>query len=451
MQQQVRLLRAHAEYLIHHQGLIGAWSDRDRDALLELTIPLAAEFQQHYDITHFYLVEPDRTVFLRPYNPSRTGGVISRQTMLKAQEAGVAVHGLVLGSLATLTLRYVIPWYDQDELLGFIELGMEVQHILLEMAKMLRADLISVVRKEFISRDRFEAGKEHFGFKGSWEDYPDMVIAHQTMSDLPDALKDWLVTGHDAFSGPRNIYTVHRGRHLWGGIIHKPDIAGEDVVDLIIVHDATDQMKALRNTMLTNLGVSALLLVSLLLLLSSVTRRAGKSIEAAHKLLQSQNSLLDTLSNTDQLTGIANRRRIQQIIEQEIDRFNRYNKPFCVFLLDIDHFKAVNDNYGHETGDRVIVELVGLVQSVIRRTDTFGRWGGEEFILVCPETCLQAAQTIAGKIRATVREYEFTRGLDITLSIGVSEFQSGATLKETLVEVDRKMYLAKQKGRDRVE
>jgi len=167
--------------------------------------------------------------------------------------------------------------------------------------------------------------------------------------------------------------------------------------------------------------------------------------------LQTKNSLLDSLAKTDQLTGIANRRMTQQVIEQEIDRFNRYKKPFCIFLFDIDHFKTVNDTHGHEVGDQVLVELVRLVQSVIRRTDTFGRWGGEEFILVCPETSLHTAETIAEKICTTVREYEFARGLGITLSIGVSEFQSGATLKQILVEVDRKMYLAKQKGRDRVE
>lgn len=167
--------------------------------------------------------------------------------------------------------------------------------------------------------------------------------------------------------------------------------------------------------------------------------------------LQSKNRLLDSLSKTDQLTGTANRRRSQQVIEQEIDRFNRYKKPFCIFLFDIDHFKTVNDTHGHEVGDQVLVEFVGLVQSGIRRTDTFGRWGGEEFILVCPETSLHTAQTIAGKICTTVREYEFAQGLGITLSIGVSEVQSGATLKEILFEVDRKMYLAKQKGRDRVE
>jgi diguanylate cyclase (GGDEF)-like protein len=180
-------------------------------------------------------------------------------------------------------------------------------------------------------------------------------------------------------------------------------------------------------------------------------KRAEEIIKTAHKQLQTKNSLLDALSKTDQLTGIANRRRTQQVIEQEIDRFNRYKQPFCIFLFDIDHFKAVNDNHGHEVGDQVLVELVGLVQSVIRRTDTLGRWGGEEFILVCPETSLPTAQTIAEKICTAVREYQFAQGLGITLSIGVSEIQSGETLKEILVEVDRKMYLAKQKGRDRVE
>ncbi|MFO7813521.1 MAG: PAS domain S-box protein [Pelovirga sp.] len=183
----------------------------------------------------------------------------------------------------------------------------------------------------------------------------------------------------------------------------------------------------------------------------SVSKRSEKKLRASHKKLLAQNRLLDSLSKTDQLTGIANRRWTQQAIEQEIDRSNRYNKSFCVFLFDIDHFKTINDTHGHEVGDQVLVELVGLIQSVIRRSDILGRWGGEEFILVCPETSLRTAITIAEKICTIVREHQFTRGMGITLSIGVVEFQNGATLKETLVEVDRKMYLAKQKGRDRVE
>ena len=167
--------------------------------------------------------------------------------------------------------------------------------------------------------------------------------------------------------------------------------------------------------------------------------------------LQAKNNLLDSLSKTDQLTGIANRRMMQQVIEQEISRFNRYQTPFCILSFDIDHFKAINDTHGHEVGDQVIIQLSEVIQSAIRRTDHFGRWGGEEFLLVCPQTTLDEAKVIAEKLRTSVQQHAFAHGLGITISIGVSEFQSGATLKETLVQVDQKMYLAKEKGRNRVE
>ncbi len=167
--------------------------------------------------------------------------------------------------------------------------------------------------------------------------------------------------------------------------------------------------------------------------------------------LQTKNSLLDSLSKTDQLTGIPNRRRMQQVLEEEISRFERYKSPFCILLFDIDHFKAVNDTYGHEVGDQVIIQLTQVIQAAIRDSDYFGRWGGEEFVMVCPETRLDGALALAENLRSSVQKQNFVNGLVVTISLGVCEFKSGATLKETLVKVDQKMYLAKEKGRNRIE
>lgn len=167
--------------------------------------------------------------------------------------------------------------------------------------------------------------------------------------------------------------------------------------------------------------------------------------------LQTKNSLLNHLSNTDQLTGIANRRMIQEALEQQVERFSQDKSAFCILLFDIDHFKKINDAHGHSAGDLVLTELAQLIQSTIRHTDLFGRWGGEEFLLICPETSLPEAQVIAEKIRARVEHHLFAEQLKITLSLGVSEFQSHKSLKEILIEVDQKMYQAKDNGRNRVE
>lgn len=187
--------------------------------------------------------------------------------------------------------------------------------------------------------------------------------------------------------------------------------------------------------------------------------RIAESIESLTKdalyqknlALEAKNSLLNHLSKTDQLTGIANRRKIQEALEQEVERFLRDQLPFSIVLFDIDHFKKINDHHGHDTGDQVLAELARQIKSRIRRRDVFGRWGGEEFILLFPETSHAEASQIAEQLRSQIAQQTFTKNLHVTLSCGVSEFQGDLSLQEVLIEVDKKMYQAKEQGRNRVQ
>lgn len=166
--------------------------------------------------------------------------------------------------------------------------------------------------------------------------------------------------------------------------------------------------------------------------------------------LRRKNEMLETLSRTDQLTGIANRRRTAQVLEEEIERSGRYQKSFCVLLFDIDLFKNVNDTYGHDVGDQVLVMVGEAVEAAIRRTDTFGRWGGEEFLIICPEASLATALVVAEKVHAAVKNARFPHGLNITVSMGICEYRQGQSMQELLVAVDYKMYEAKNSGRNRI-
>jgi diguanylate cyclase (GGDEF)-like protein len=163
-----------------------------------------------------------------------------------------------------------------------------------------------------------------------------------------------------------------------------------------------------------------------------------------------KNEMLEIISKTDQLTGIANRRRTYEVLEKEIDRAVRYKTPFCILLFDIDWFKNVNDTHGHDAGDCVLKETADLVKSVIRRTDAFGRWGGEEFLIICPETSLDTGRMAAEKVRKAFKNHLFSYDIRITISMGVTGYTGGTTLQEMLLNADHKMYQAKQQGRDRV-
>jgi diguanylate cyclase (GGDEF)-like protein len=154
---------------------------------------------------------------------------------------------------------------------------------------------------------------------------------------------------------------------------------------------------------------------------------------------------------TDHLTGLANRRRFERQLEREVVRTRRYNRPFCLLMLDIDNFKTVNDTFGHETGDEAIRRLAKVLQAGTRGIDLAARIGGEEFAVILPETDFDVGFDVAERLRVAISKVEIPVAGHITASFGVAEFpQSAVTGRELLASADAAMYGAKRHGRDRV-
>jgi len=162
------------------------------------------------------------------------------------------------------------------------------------------------------------------------------------------------------------------------------------------------------------------------------------------------NRELVRISQIDHLTKISNRTRLDSIFMQELDRAKRYKRDLSIILLDIDYFKRINDEFGHLAGDGVLIEFVQAASESIRTTDFIGRWGGEEFLVICPETGTEQAQILAERIRISVKNRQFSTGLEHTVSIGVASFGEGDTADSMLLRADAAMYEAKNSGRDRV-
>lgn len=135
---------------------------------------------------------------------------------------------------------------------------------------------------------------------------------------------------------------------------------------------------------------------------------------------------------------------------KEADRFRRYNRPFAVVLLDLDHFKRVNDELGHLTGDTVLVKFATLALQVARTQDLVGRWGGEEFLILCSETTAEQAQVMTERLCRSVRECDFGLGRQQTISAGIAAMRTGETIDAMLHRADLALYAAKNNGRDQV-
>lgn len=173
--------------------------------------------------------------------------------------------------------------------------------------------------------------------------------------------------------------------------------------------------------------------------------------ERTKELIEKNQELLK-LSITDKLTEIYNRAKLDKTLQEEFNRSKRYKTEFSVILIDIDFFKKVNDTFGHQIGDDVLKESAQVLKNSIRLTDVLGRWGGEEFLIISPQTNLEGAVKIAEHINNAIKLYKFkTYPNKVTMSIGVaSYFEDMSKIEEILLNADKSLYKAKENGRDRV-
>jgi diguanylate cyclase (GGDEF)-like protein len=179
-----------------------------------------------------------------------------------------------------------------------------------------------------------------------------------------------------------------------------------------------------------------------------------KEREKAERLLKESEERFKSLSVTDQLTGLYNRRQLHNVFENEISRSKRYNRPLSIILMDVDDFKKFNDTYGHLAGDSVLNRLGQIIQSSIRGTDKGFRYGGEEFLVVLPETNGTDAIITAKRIMQTMEEEKFHPNANTTvvktLSVGIAEYIPEEFSNDFLKRADDNMYHAKINGKNRI-
>ena len=161
---------------------------------------------------------------------------------------------------------------------------------------------------------------------------------------------------------------------------------------------------------------------------------------------------LGKMAYTDSLTNIYNRLHFAHFLDAEIDKVKRYGGCFSIIFFDLDHFKDVNDNYGHMVGDDVLEKITEIVSKANRSADIFARSGGEEFIILAPETNISGACIHAERLRRDIEQYDFPNAGHITSSFGVAEFNAEKDDVESILErADKALYMAKEFGRNRVE
>jgi diguanylate cyclase (GGDEF)-like protein len=182
--------------------------------------------------------------------------------------------------------------------------------------------------------------------------------------------------------------------------------------------------------------------------------RLRRNLTDSKERLEAALVRIENMAGHDELTGVFNRRTLVEVLKQQKYRVDRYGKTFSVLIVDIDHFKRINDSHGHHAGDVVLRSFAHAAASSLRDTDVFGRYGGEEFMVIVEQTPLDRSNVVAGRICELARELvfdELASGLHISVSIGGAEYLPREEWQETVNRADQALYRAKQSGRDRFE
>ena len=270
------------------KGIKEAFLNRNREALLKRAWPLFDELRKNNNITHFYFTGVDRKNFLRVHKPDQFGDTIDRITMLRAEKEQEVARGIELGVLGTFTLRIVLPWYDGDRLIGYLELGEEIDSIAEEVHRILGADLLVLVNDRVLDLQHWETGRKMLGHQSDWRRFGSMVVVGRAMKKIPPALIRVLERDDRSYKGVLRMEEDEKD--IFVAFLPITDVSGGEVGDLVVVQDVTGQQKGFRDGMagiaILSLLVGSLVFAIFYVILSRVDRDSRRQREVELQLLR---------------------------------------------------------------------------------------------------------------------------------------------------------------------
>jgi PAS domain S-box-containing protein len=293
----VQVLKAQTDRISADPAIGKAWMEKDRPLLTAVSISVYEQMRRDQGLTHLSFTTLERAVFLRVHRPDQYGDTIERGTMLTAERTGEDSWGVEMGALGMFTLRYVRPWKQDGRVIGYLDLGMEVDQLAGELARDLRVDFLTVILKKSTTREAFEAGRQAFAFTGEWETYPDFVVAKQTLPVIPKAISHWLAKHYPGKSGlPTDVQ--QGGKQYLCGLVRLSDATGCEVADLIVIQDVTTATGVARSDLWLGMVLTFMLFGGVLSLVWGVIVSADRQVGLAFEKVQKSESLYHTLFNT---------------------------------------------------------------------------------------------------------------------------------------------------------
>ncbi len=419
---------------------------RLRQELLSQLSPLYGQLAiLHFRQLHFHL--PDSSSFLRFHRPMKFGDSLVgvRETVVAANTTLKRVSGFEEGRIYN-GFRFVYPLFNGQEHVGSVEISSSSAALMGELSRVFGKQYRFLLDRQVVGQKVIAEELKNYGSSllspGLLHDREVHEGSCAVSNQIPAKIIDTLsVEVAQQFYGEIAAWqsvvylSTIQGHRYVVGLVPVSNFNGENVAYLVSYEEDKFPLALSGNFFLAFVLLTLVFAGGLVFFLHIV--RVGNKLEI--------------ISATDFLTGIWNRGKGYELLQHEHNRALRYDTHYALIMFDVDHFKDVNDGYGHPVGDYVLRQLVSIVGDVSRRTDSLCRWGGEEFLLLLPETSLEHAVLLAEKIRVAISNYAFKYVGTVTVSLGVTEC-AGKTLlvDEVLGRVDEALYEAKRSGRNMV-
>lgn len=402
---------------------------------------------KNYHVRQLHFHFKDGTSFLRMHRPDTYGdnlfGVRDSIEYVNLQEKKFT--GFEEGRIFN-GYRYIYPFNYNNEHIGSVEFSLSFQAVIELLKDNFGGAKTFIIKRKLIEETVFEEEQKNYLAFPVLQNYSyDREIYNKlTSSDSEISLE--IIGKVNSINEEEIIKQAAReksfivsarlnSRYYTGSFISIKGIDGQNK-GYLISYQEDDSLKFINENFLETIIISLLFLVITIILLT---------------LIFSNNNKLKFLAHNDQLTEVSNRHHLTAVLKKEYERKQRYNSTFSFIIFDVDHFKSINDNYGHDKGDKILKEMSSLIKNNIRKNDFFGRWGGEEFVIIASENNLDSAYKLAEKLRKEIENYNFIENENITASFGVSEIKSNWTIDQLIKKADDALYRAKAKGRNRVE
>ena len=365
IESETELLSTILEMVAKDEGLQKAWETKDRNFLLQVSAPLLKEMGAKHLLTHFYFHNPDRTNFLRVYDPDRFGDVVNRFTLREAVRTGQNSAGIELGKLGTLTLRVLHPWQIKGKIVGYIEMGEEIDHIIEKLHNILDVELYISIYKKFLKEENWKAGMRLFNRQNDWDLSPYAVIVSQSINNVPKSLNVFLEEGkHDYMEMSTDLKLSINQLSYRVGVVPLFDAGGREIGDMIILYDVTKHLSSFKKTILLVVSYSALAGLLLFIIFSVFLGKLESQIVDYQNNLEQivkdrTRELTDALSEIKTLRGIIpicsnckqirNDEGIWSKIEKYISdhseaKFTHGICPKCAQNLYPEYYRAEDEN-----------------------------------------------------------------------------------------------------------